>query len=69
MKLTEPFKKAPIPPEYLEALDGLALLVAQVGKNRVEIKQRHMQMLELHMRQTLEIQDIWDRLAGLDKNK
>ena len=67
-KQFEPLKKAPIPPEYLEAIDGFLMIIARVGKNRVEIKQMHMEMLELHELQKREIDDIYERFAGLGEH-
>ena len=68
-KTIEPLKQAPIAPEFLEALDGVLLLLAQVGKNRVEIRKMRTEMLELHLLQKREIDDIYDRFAGLGKHR
>ena len=68
-KKAENLKQESIPPTVMDIIEAFLLMLGQVGKNRVEIKQRRMEMLEFHLLQRNELQDIWDRLAGLGEHR
>jgi hypothetical protein len=53
----------------LDVLDGFVKMMYQIGKNRVDIQENNLLMLQLHESQKQEIDDIYGRLAGLDKER
>ena len=65
----ESLKQESIPPAVTDIIEAFLLMLGQVGQNRVELKQRRMEMLELHELQKREIDDIYDRFAGLGNHR